>query len=725
MLAASLLFVFGQARTVFFNSSAAEGVSCDDSLGCNIQTLNSSLDVGDSILCLESIIADEHAKLFLDFLNQSLHKNISLIGAPTLISNPGLPSSEHSAIFAQNCSFSAVNISFEQFKLPVLNGVNSTIEVNSTTFSSCECTASALIAFSGCTVRLNHTKIFNNTANTQSFFVGMSSDIEVYDMELSTNFMESKDIRAAIHLLASNLSITNSAFSSNTMKLPLLASSNESKLIVSSSTFQHNKVICAAAMEFDSTCTFYDCQFRNCHGAIAAGGQNSTFNFTKNHVQDHNSDELLVGLTDSDIYVSNITLEKSTIVGGIFNNIVNTSVPRKTIVTESRVVDVTSKTPLITAFGGYVEISDLKVKRITSSSEIIVFSHQNGISTNISSSKFSRLTSSSGVSAGVSVMNVTSSYLESVKFSKNTACGCLLENTTASVKRGNFTLNQCFPQGNSLPIAILTTTLVNGLVVEDSFFKNNTALTGSLFLMNVTGKVSHSTFHNNHAVQGAAIFGAGMNISVSDSSFDTNDAMALGGVASLVSGNASFVNCDFLHNSAPEGAVISAKENYDLRFIGGKVRGNNGTNATFINGEGANMKLVVKDIEVDDEFSKAIWLDRPESADFSGSKFNCRVSCQTVGTLTPRPKSKPKTEEAQVIGAKQQPEVPGAEDAGEDADEPEEVQEVSDSDGFQLIWLMFPLSFLIAAVLYKKLGVRGLSRLFTRLCRNKRKRDTL
>ena len=126
------------------------------------------------------------------------------------------------------------------------------------------------------------------------------------------------------------------------------------------------------------------------------------------------------------------------------------------------------------------------------------------------------------------------------------------------------------------------------------------------------------------------------------------------------------------------------------------------------------MKLVVKDVEIDDDFSKAIWLDRPELADFSESKFNCRVKCQPVGQLTPRaPKPPPAT--PAVIGAKQQQE------AAEEADEPEEVPETSESSSFPVIWLMFPAAFLIAAVIYRKLGVRGLARLFTRLFRNKRK----
>lgn len=696
----AILLGFAQAKDLFLKIDASEIANCEEESGCAIMAINKSLGIGDRIILVDSMISGNTAVEFLDFLNHSTYKNISVIGSGAVISSPGLGPSDTATIHVENATFEMSNISFELFERPVLSAQKASVMLNSTTFASSTCTNSALMGFLEANVTGNMVKIANNTANTQSILVAMQSNITFSNLEVSTTFMESKDIRAAIHLVSSTMTVTNSSFLSNTMRLPLMASSNTSALVVKSSLFQYNQVLCAVAMEFNSTCDMSDCQFKNGEGAIIATGQNSTLSFTDGYVDNHKSDELLFGISDSHVAMVNTTIVNSSVAGVFLANTINDSVTWTSSLSRIYVKNVEMKLPVFSGVGGVLEIVDIRVKDITSSSEVIAVSHQNAERMSITSSKFTRLSSSTGVAAAVSAMNVTTSTLEYVKMNANMACGCLFENTTLTVGHGNFTLNQCYPQGNAVPLGIVTVSLTDGANITDTVFLNNTALSGSVFLMNATALVSNSSFLHNNAVQGAGLFGAGMNLDIEDSEFIGNNAMGSGGALSLAAGNATVRNTNFTGNTCQEGGAIAMKENERISIIGGRVRSNNSTNGTFINGEGARMELIVRDVDVDDDFTKAVWLDHPEKADFAGARFSCRTRCVEVGKLTPRPIKEQAVKSAKV-------EQTADDDLDDITDDPGEP-----STQLSMLWIIFPVSFVIAAVIYRRIGMRGVARIF-------------
>jgi hypothetical protein len=191
-----------------------------------------------------------------------------------------------------------------------------------------------------------------------------------------------------------------------------------------------------------------------------------------------------------------------------------------------------------------------------------------------------------------------------------------------------------------MPLAIVTASVVDDFVIENSAFVNNTALTGSLFVMNGTGKIQSVNFTGNQAVQGAGLFVVNSDIFVERSVFSGNTALTLGGAASLASSNTSFENCDFLGNTGAEGGVISAKEMERLVISKSRVKRNNSTNGTFVNVDG-DTELRLADVEVDDDFPKAVFLSHIGKVNFSNSKFNCRLRCQTLPLMPLKMEEKP------------------------------------------------------------------------------------
>jgi hypothetical protein len=181
-----------------------------------------------------------------------------------------------------------------------------------------------------------------------------------------------------------------------------------------------------------------------------------------------------------------------------------------------------------------------------------------------------------------------------------------------------------------MPLAIVTASLVADFAVDGCVFVNNTALTGSLFLMNVSGAVRRTNFSRNEAVQGAGIFAVGSDVAVAGAVFAGNSAVTSGGAAALNAGNASFEDCEFSGNAAPEGGAIAAKEMLSIAVVRSRVKRNNSTKATFLNVDTGETRVALVDVEVDDDFAKAVVVEHPHLVRFENAKFNCRLRCKAV-----------------------------------------------------------------------------------------------
>lgn len=322
--------------------------------------------------------------------------------------------------------------------------------------------------------------------------------------------------------------------------------------------------------------------------------------------------------------------------------------------------------------------------------------------------------SKSKVSAGFSTINATKTIIHNVKFTNNSICGAVMENSSLSVDSSNFSSNYCFPVGNSVPLAIITTSLAPAVDIINSTFQKNIALTGSLFSMNSTLNVKFSNFSDNHAVQGAAIFAANITFSAQDSEFYNNSAISNGGAFSLVSSNADIDNCTFLLNQAPEGAAISLSEGIEFNIRNSNISKNIGKTGSFILGKGSNMKVKIENIKIDDPFSSAISLEFPHLAIFNNTKFNCKIRCEDPPHFTP-----PKKEEKKAIKpTKSNP--PNDDDANEIETESIEVpDEISISPIY--IFLIIPIMFVLALIVFNKIGSHKFMAFFNRMLRSKGK----
>lgn len=692
-------------KEILFNFYSSENESCYSLPGCNIKNANASLSSGYTVRILNNKLTKKDAYDFITWINTTTFKNITLVGnEKTLIEDPDFEHSEFPAIYVENSTFRVENITFSNFKIPILNGMNSDVSVFDSSFSDSECIKSSLLAFVGSKFSLIRSKIKNNTANTQSLLAAVNSTIVLNETNLDTNFLESRDMRAALHFLNSYVQILGGLFYSNTLKLPLIASSNSSRVILSGCNFEYNEVLCMFAMEFNSSFDVDLCKFAHNIGTIFTAAQLSCVQFKNSIIEHHESADMLLGTVDSEMYVSNISCSESHIVGFAYMNIMgklNYSLNAQKV----KIRKVFSKLPLFTIIGGNANFNDCKIDDIVSESEIVLFSHQNGNSTFITSSYFSNISSKNTVATGISGINCTNTKISNITFSNNMVCGLLFENTSISIDKSNFNNNQCFPQGNSIPLAISTTSLSNKLDIEDTLFVNNTALAGSIFLMNVSSSLNNIKFINNKAIQGAGIFSVNSNLSVKESIFNKNNAMALGGAISFASGNAMFEYCNFTKNSAPEGSVFSIKEGMNFTINNCESNQNTGANATFISGDGEKLRLTISETNVDDIFEKAIYLSNFIYADFRTNRFNCKLNCKNGDYLTPKPKEKNKNVN---LKSKQLPKVNKHINKDEDFDKDDSndlnIDEEFETQALPLFWLSVPIILLFCLFVYKKFG---------------------
>ncbi|OHT13037.1 hypothetical protein TRFO_03451 [Tritrichomonas foetus] len=717
-----LLFFFGQSQILYYNATATDEQKCGDSTGCNYITLNSSINIGDTVQILSKTIENEDAKNFINVVNASLHKNLTIIGNNTIISNPGYEPSENAAFHVQNATICLRSLSFKNFLIPILNGLNCTYFVSDCSFGNSKCTVSALLAFVNSNVEFNNTLINDNEANTQSLFVGVNSTVSFNNMNASTNFLESRDIRAAFHFLGSNITFNNSTFFSNTLKLPICASSNSSNIFFFDSFFEFNSAYCVIALEYNASSIFDNVYFKSNRAAIAAGGMESIFNFTNCQVHDQESEEMLIGLSETDILVQNCSFINSVLASLAFHNLISNFSKKLTFI-DVNISHVKSKISLFTAVGGEVLLRNVQIMNIKSDAEIIAYTQQGDGNTIIENSNFELLASTSKVATALSVMNTTSIKLMNVTITQNQVCGALFENSTVYVENSNFSYNQCLPQGNSLPLAILTNSLADNVTIKNSHFLNNTALTGSVFFMNTTSILENLVFSGNQAVQGAAVFAAGMNIIARNVNFTDNNAMAQGGAISLTEGNALFENCNFLRNSSPDGGVAIIRDAYNITFRKAMVKRNNSTNSSFINSEGPKVFITLEDTDVDDSPEKALFLDDHNHIAFKNARFNCKVRCQSVEKLPPKSNAhnnNNKNNNMNVNKNNNNKNMEKEKNMENEIDEDIEIEnplnEPGDDMSFTILWIIFiPLAFMIAAVLYCRLGHRGLKRFFNSL----------
>jgi hypothetical protein len=130
--------------------------------------------------------------------------------------------------------------------------------------------------------------------------------------------MDLKDIRAAIHAHNSELLFGVSGFDLNTMALPMIAGSNASRVVIRESSFFRNHLFAGIALEFDSFCEIKSSFFLTNSGSIAVGGENSRFVFESNLIVNQTSEEILIGVTNANVSIVNVSVLNSSIAGVLF-----------------------------------------------------------------------------------------------------------------------------------------------------------------------------------------------------------------------------------------------------------------------------------------------------------------------------------------------------------------------------------------------------------------------
>ena len=308
------LFSFSFSRNLFLSLKESENTDCFSENGCGLQSLKENLNFSDTIIIIDDLIVSNTAEEFLNFVNTSTNKNLTLIGKNTKIISPNYSIGQSAVIYANNSSFTMSGFIFSHFKIPILNGENSIFNIRNIIFEENEITAGAMIGYIFSNISFSDVIIRNSTANSQPFIAAINSTFSFDGFNFIGNFMESKEVRASLHFMNSSLTFTSSYFSANTMKLPLIASTVESTLYINESIFEDNDVISFAALEVTGSGTIENSTFNNNKGNIILALNSSKCSLLNLKVNNHiYQDDALLSLANTDGIVSSMVIENSQI----------------------------------------------------------------------------------------------------------------------------------------------------------------------------------------------------------------------------------------------------------------------------------------------------------------------------------------------------------------------------------------------------------------------------
>jgi len=660
-------------KDIYLKNGDGSVENCSLLAGCNFELFKNAYEAGDLIHIVDEVIEGNVARDFLMFINSTTEKGASIIGNNTRIANPSYALTSYPAIYIENAPLQLENIVLDGFQIPAINALNSTISFKNVGFVSSSSTQSSLLAFIDCVISGNKVSFENNTAMSQSIVLGLNTQFSLNGFSFVNSYMNSKEERAIFHFLGSKINVQSGNINSNIAENPLFGASNESLFAFNDISFENNDVSTLIVLEFDSKATFSKSIFQSNKGQIISG-HSSIASLDNCYFEKQSSESVMISLSDSQIIFVDSNITDSTIFGIILNAALNGSSSINSQRIRGRNLETTL--PLFASIGGEVHLNDIRVQRVQSQSEVIVLSHQNGGLSKIKDCKFSKLSAKNHVATSVSIINCTEVSLELVKFSKNDACGAYIENATIYVKESNFSSNQCNPKNSEQPLSLLTMSHAQSIVLEDSIFINNSALTGNLMVINSSGVVKSTVFGKNNAAQGAGLFASFMELAIVESTFYDNKALSYGGAASIVSGSATFDRCNFTRNSASQGGVINADNSSTLKILSPIINNNRAINGSFLSAQGNSIQIYFENVKVDDEYIKALYLSKDVKIDFVGTFFGCVKKCIPYGK--------------------------------------------SSSVTFPVFWVLPPLMFIIIVLLYRKNGLKGLLALFLKSHRGKR-----
>jgi hypothetical protein len=124
-------------------------------------------------------------------------------------------------------------------------------------------------------------------------------------------FMDSRAMRASLHLLGSSINGTNNTLDSNIVERPLIASTNSSHLSVTDSLFHGTTLMSVSTIEFDSSVAFLHCGLVGTAGAVANGRHGAIDFFSMNSISRHRYNDMLIVLAASRVSVSAFSFSNS------------------------------------------------------------------------------------------------------------------------------------------------------------------------------------------------------------------------------------------------------------------------------------------------------------------------------------------------------------------------------------------------------------------------------
>jgi hypothetical protein len=448
MLVVVLIELALSSPDLYFASTAPFGSSCTEAPGCSLGDPSASLSAGSHVHVYDSSLDPNQTLSFLAVINNSLSMNLSVVGGPTSLNVDLISPSDDPILNAENVSLRLSELSFRFCHRPLLNAFQSSCALLNINISHCRVAAAQLLAFVESRIEMGSASLFETSAFNQSFAVCFRSSVNISSLSFRSNALTAGTLAPGWHFLESQILIENSAFSSNSMNMPIIDASNGSDVSVVNCSFTNNSVVGVGVFEYSSKVRFESVSFDDNMGFVIYSADMCIVDFSKSSIRRSFSPGFLFELAESSLSVKDCSVTNSTM-----NRLISIQTGLLEIMNSS-FRELNTENPLFDTLRVNMTMKECFISQLTSQGGLAVLGHSLGLLT-IHNCNLTRITCKPDTS---SLIFVKQSFLKlsSVIFRENMASATIIEKCKASLRRCEFFPNQCFPGDSSLPLAIVS-----------------------------------------------------------------------------------------------------------------------------------------------------------------------------------------------------------------------------------------------------------------------------
>ena len=527
------------SKEIHIRYDAADGEPCES--GCNSKTAKRRVNNGDSIDFIQREISGSYANDFLDIFNAPNATNVIVIGNGTKLNFDFHEKSEKSLIFTNDSHIVIQDIIFNGLNRFFMTSENANIEFNNVSFINCNLSNSSFINASGGEFIFESVNFINCSSTAEDFIT-----LSITQSKFNIVCNGSKFVNM-FNTYGNEVNIRKCVVSDSKMKSFIYCYDTSAKF--DKSVFEFNIIERLIFLKTECELKINKCIFSANRGMVL-DGYLSSVGITDTLFDSYESNFFIIftNQTVFDISESNITHCE---IGGFLKNVGHAST---TNINTVKAKNINSSFALFEAYGGTLEITNLKASRINTTAKYALFRFEYGVKISVCNVKASKLSSTNKALRSLcKVKFIMQTTFENIAMTKSMLCGINFVRSKGVVNNVTFSKNTCF-KGDKLE-GFVALHLSNARVF-DSLFELNKANNGNVVVENGSIIIHNTNFQNSTANAGTGVFSSLSNIEVYDSFFNENKADLCGASIYIDGGSLKSSRSSFSLNKAPRGPVI-------------------------------------------------------------------------------------------------------------------------------------------------------------------------